>query len=129
MVSEALGCPALLGKEATADRVLEILRGKVFDVIHFACHFVSAGSPEMPGLLMADGATIAASQIAESGVSAQHGLHRLVLVRAGSLFTEPRSRRLQRRYCLAAQCDHLVDCTAARQGGPFLLQGLLSEIS
>jgi tetratricopeptide (TPR) repeat protein len=70
MVSAALGCPALLGKEATAERVLEILRGDVFDVVHFACHYVSAASPEMSGLLMADGATITAPQIADCAFQA-----------------------------------------------------------
>ncbi|TCL76039.1 CHAT domain-containing protein [Rhizobium sp. BK251] len=70
MVSTALNCPALLGREATTERVLGTLRGEVFDVVHFACHYVSAEGPEMSGLLMADGATITAQQIAQSALQA-----------------------------------------------------------
>jgi tetratricopeptide (TPR) repeat protein len=70
LVSQALGCDALIGEQATSGRVLELLRGGVFDIVHFACHYVSAASPAMSGLLMADGIAITAQRISETAFQA-----------------------------------------------------------
>ena len=63
-VARLLDTEPLIGAAASADRVLDLLDGTRFDVVHFACHFTSTSRAADSGLVMANGDLITMADIA-----------------------------------------------------------------
>lgn len=68
MVGDALGVKPILGRDASAERVLRLLAKETYDIVHFACHFASTENAALSGLMMANGELITAAQIARIGL-------------------------------------------------------------
>jgi hypothetical protein len=63
LVGQLLKCP-IMTDDATVDNVLETLNGRVFDVVHFACHYVHSVDPNRCGLVMAAGSILTLDRLA-----------------------------------------------------------------